>query len=205
MKPLILDIETGPDTNAIERMAYEPEPDARLKDPAKIQAKREEKLLKYLNESPLYAQRGRILMIGILQGADVSILEGPERDMLTAAWSMVRGAHNHGNPIVGHNILSFDLPFMARRSMINGIEHPGWVNCDMRRDVMIKDTMTMWQMGVPGDRISLSDLGVAFGYPRKEDIGKHFAETYAAEPAKAIEYLKNDLELTRACFEAMTI
>jgi len=204
MKPLILDIETGPDDQAIQRLGHKIEPDKRLKDQTKIEADLRNKAEKYKAESALRAERGRIICIGMLQADTVEILEGSEKDMLPRAWERIRGAHNAGCVLVGHNIVGFDLPFLARRSMLLGIHVPSWVGEGLRRDAMVNDTMLIWACGVYGERISLRDLGIACGFAAKDDIGPRFSAVYAEHRDQALQYLDNDLRLTEAVFNQIT-
>lgn len=66
---------------------------------------------------------------------------------------------------VGHNIIDFDIPYIQKRCLINGVVLPEslvtyWV---AKYNLNVEDTMLMWDQG-RGKKISLSMLSVCLGY-----------------------------------------
>jgi predicted PolB exonuclease-like 3'-5' exonuclease len=168
-----------------------------LKDPEKIKADLENKKQDYIDESALFAERGYIVVIGIFDEArKTTFLEGDEKTILKAFWKLwsdTTGA------VIGHNIKGFDIPFLMRRSWLNGIPAPAGVIRGRYLTDRIIDTMELWSCGNYRETISLNNLAIAFGLPGKNGNGKDFAGQYMLGGdyrKKALEYLKNDLFLT---------
>jgi uncharacterized protein YprB with RNaseH-like and TPR domain len=73
----------------------------------------------------------------------------------------------------GHNIKEFDIPFLCRRMVINGIALPGCLNTAGKKpwEVSHLDTMEMWRFGDHKNFTSLSLLAEIFGIPSpKSDL-----------------------------------
>ncbi len=73
----------------------------------------------------------------------------------------------------GHNIKEFDIPFLCRRLLINGLPLPSSMNVSGKKpwEVNHIDTMEMWRFGDYKNFTSLSLLAAVFGIPSpKEDI-----------------------------------
>ncbi len=62
--------------------------------------------------------------------------------------------------------------------------------------------MQMWQAGDYRELISLDRFAKALGHEGKNGSGKYFSQTLKEDEAAAIEYLKNDLSLTRKTAES---
>lgn len=82
----------------------------------------------------------------------------------------------------GHNIKEFDLPFICRRMIINGIQLPPSMDNSGKKpwEVTHLDTMEMWKFGDYKNYTSLSLLAQVFGIPSpKSDIdGSMVGEVY---------------------------
>ena len=82
----------------------------------------------------------------------------------------------------GHNIKEFDIPFLCRRMVINGIPLPGCLQVSGKKpwEVSHLDTMEMWKFGDHKNFTSLSLLAEIFGIPSpKSDIdGSMVASVY---------------------------
>jgi hypothetical protein len=82
----------------------------------------------------------------------------------------------------GHNIKEFDIPFLCRRMVINGITLPDSLNVSGKKpwEVAHLDTMDMWKFGDHKNFTSLSLLAEILGIPSpKSDLdGSMVASVY---------------------------
>ena len=82
----------------------------------------------------------------------------------------------------GHNIKEFDIPFICRRLLINGISVPGYLDFQNMKpwDTNIVDTFQYWRFGDYKNFTSLNLLAAAMGLPSpKDDIdGSMVGELY---------------------------
>jgi len=198
MKYIVFDIETMGKTEAeLEEFMPEFEASKVLKDPDKIKADLDKKKEEWLREAPLKAERGAILVIGLLDHNDnIQILEGDERDIIEAFWSHYRRSTCQ---FLGHNIKNFDVPFLVRRSWVHGLQVPSDVMSGRYLGRRFGDTMEAWSCGTR-DMIKLDTLAKMFGVGAKNGSGEKFAGLYLAGGSAredALNYLKNDLTLTR--------
>lgn len=203
MSYLIIDIETSAKpTDQLNMPEFEAS--KVLKDPEKIKVDIENKLKEWIDQCALFADRGRVLVIGVLGSDSKSeMIEGDEKEILINFWTIWSG---ETCSIVGHNIKSFDMPFLMRRSWLNGVKVPSGVMEGRYMSRRVLDTMDAWACGVYNERISLDNLSKAFGLNGKNGHGKEFASKYlSGEDGKkeALEYLKNDLKLTEAVAKGM--
>jgi len=209
---MIIDIETGGWLDCPFQFDESSVALRNLKDPEKIKAKLAEAKGKWEKNMALAAETGEVLAVGIRQGEEGSIIEGHEKDILAEAWGHISDQLTAQRYLCGHNLCGFDLPFMIRRSWVNGVKvplevmrhtgkYPTWHSC-------IKDTMLLWAMG---DRtfISLDKLCKVLGVGAKSEnfSGAMFAEHWRSgdqdKKDMAIAYLKNDLEITKLVAERL--
>lgn len=223
---IIFDIETGAGHEDeilqfadIQRKA----PHKGLKDPekvaanlAQIEADYEAAKRDFIDRAALNAETGIVLAIGFQEdGKSPRIYEnnqgtlGGERLMLEAAFQFIEdcyhdGQYSDGLKFIGHNVKSFDIPYLCRRAMRHGIYNERirylfWDKATKWRNWQphIVDTMEVWAMGEYQRRISLNGLARYFGLGEKTGTGDQFAKWYlGGERDKAIEYLQQDLALT---------
>ena len=199
----VFDIETGAlDIDALKKIEPVHRAPANLRDPDKIAAAVEQRRKDWFDKAALSPLTGRILAIGIKRVGDTehTILTGPEQTILEEFWRL--RSDNHPATWVGHNIMSFDLPFIARRCWLHGITLPlkFWKGNRFDRDEGV-DTMALWSCGQTGcnaSKISLDNMARFFGVGAKTGDGAHFANLFDTDRDAAINYLKNDLDLTEA-------
>ena len=110
--------------------------------------------------------------------------------------------------MVGHNILNFDLPYLIRWSIYNGVQIPQSSTPFSRNpngryfpDFYI-DTMQVISAGEYGSRISLDLASKACGYSGKNGSGKFF---YQLNQDEKEEYLANDVRQTKSLFENINV
>lgn len=85
----------------------------------------------------------------------------------------------------GHNIKEFDIPFICRRYLINGIQLPPCLQLSGKKpwEITHLDTLEMWKFGDNKNFTSLSLLAEVFGIPSpKSDIdGSQVGRVYWEE------------------------
>jgi 3'-5' exonuclease len=82
-------------------------------------------------------------------------------------------SHYKGLQFCGHNIKEFDIPFLCRRMIINGLPLPPSMDLSGKKpwEVSHIDTMDMWKFGDHKHFTSLSLLAEVFGIPSpKSDL-----------------------------------
>ena len=202
-EPVFFDIETMP--LAKEELAADMpyfEAPKTYKDEAKIEAYIEKKRDEYITKAALSPLTGRVLAIGVKTENERGVFDyNDEKHTLKEFWKYFR--HNNVAIWVGHNSNTFDWPYLIKRSWKYNLTIPTGIKDGRWYRKNIQDTMELFTGGAYGERISLDRLGKFFGVGGKNGEGKHFAEMYFADKAKAIDYLYNDLDLTQAVWERM--
>lgn len=107
---------------------------------------------------------------------------------------------------IGHNLQDFDLRFLWQRSRIHGVKFPFELPIgkpNYQRGPFLFDTMKEW--AGYGKRIKQTDLELAFGIERKDDItGADVFKAYqAGELDKIINHCRQDVENLRAIYRRM--
>ena len=201
--PVFFDIETMPlaKEELAADMPYFEAPNT-WKDEAKIEAYIEKKRDEYITKAALSPLTGRVLAIGVKTDGERGVFDyGDEKHTLKEFWKYFR--HNNVAIWVGHNSNTFDWPYLIKRSWKYNLTIPTGIKDGRWYRKNIQDTMELFTGGAYGERISRDRLGKFFGVGGKNGEGKHFAEMYFADKAKAIDYLYNDLDLTQAVWERM--
>jgi hypothetical protein len=201
---IVFDIETGPLDEDLLASQFVPKTKeefvgAQRWKPETIEAKYSEYLITALDDfkrkAALDATTGQVLAIGLKSEKGTVILDSINEDnLLKQFWEKASKCESTGRSLVGHNVLVFDLPFLARRSWMRGIDFQMPRNC-------IKDTMKVWACNCYGETIGLDRLAKALGLPGKTEgiTGADFAKLWNGEPEEqqlARQYLQTDLELT---------
>lgn len=114
--------------------------------------------------------------------------------------------NNHfGQPqhiLCGHNAKEFDIPYIARRMIINGVPLPGKLNLFGKKpwEVPHLDTMELWKFGDYKSFTSLKLLTKILGIPSpKDDIdGSEVAHVYyiAKDIDRIVTYCEKDVVAT---------
>lgn len=158
-----------------------------------------------VERATLDATTGRVCAIGYKSGRKEIIstaLETDEQMMLKAFWGIAAKTRAENRKMIGHNIAGFDIPFLVRRSWINGITVPDWVTMPTGYlSTLFIDTMQIWQVGNRRDYVKLDRLARSLGCGEKPDncTGAMFWRMLrgtGAEQEAAIEYLRNDITMT---------
>jgi 3'-5' exonuclease len=110
------------------------------------------------------------------------------------------------NQICGHNIKEFDVPYMARRMIINGIALPPILDVAGKKpwEVKFLDTLDLWKFGDYKHYTSLALLTTILGIPSpKDDIdGSQVAQVYYQEKnlERIASYCEKDVFATTQLF-----
>jgi predicted PolB exonuclease-like 3'-5' exonuclease len=183
MKKLVLDIETIPITGEVL-----PEEEAK--------------------KAALDALTGRIICIGFIVIDDfrvqsaVSIVSDDETKLLSGFWSMLR--RENVKSFVAHNGLSFDLPYIWKRSVINRVKPS--LDLDLRRyrSDFVYDTMCVWGNWEMRGSASLNALAGGLGLGAKSGSGGQVLQLWREARYKDIaEYCLQDCWLTYRCYGRM--
>ncbi len=101
--------------------------------------------------------------------------------------------------LCGHNSKEFDIPYVARRSLINGLKLPKLLDIAGKKPWEVKhlDTLDLWKFGDYKHYTSIALLSEIFGIPTpKDDIdGSMVAEVYWEENNldRIAEYCQKDV------------
>ena len=99
----------------------------------------------------------------------------------------------------GHNIKEFDIPYICRRLVINGIPIPAWLDFQAMKpwETNLVDTMQLWRFGDFKSYTSLNLLAACLGVPSpKDDMdGSKVGEVYWQHNnlARIVEYCQKDV------------
>jgi predicted PolB exonuclease-like 3'-5' exonuclease len=204
MSHIIFDIETG-SYPVSELVAPEFTAPGNYKDPVKIAENIAGQREAWLKKTALYPTSGIVLAIGLMQSSEFQILDAREELTIKLFWQRV-SILDEGEKLVGFNSHGFDLPFLIRRSWKLGIPVPGnlmrgrYFNAELSIDLL-----EMWTCGRKDDSIKLADLAKFLGCGEKLGSGAEFQDLWQNDRPKAIEYLKNDIELTERIAKKMGV
>ena len=104
--------------------------------------------------------------------------------------------------LCGHNSKEFDIPYVARRMLVNGIKLPTLLDIAGKKpwEVNHLDTMDLWRFGDYKHYSSLALLTHLFGIPTQNDDinGSQVAEVYYKEKnyKRIAEYCAKDVKAT---------
>jgi DNA polymerase elongation subunit (family B) len=165
--------------------------------------------LKIEEHAALDAETGGIVAIGYARDSEEPlVLLGEEKEMITTFWTVAQETVNARGQIIGFNCSNFDWPFLRQRSLLNNIRPPSFLTSGWRKslpdyciDLMVEWTLPKWKAYT-----SLSRLAHAFGIPQGakatgKELVKDFRTALLENRDMAIEYLRNDIVLTRRIAE----
>jgi len=166
----------------------------------------------YLNGAGIFAEFGKIVCISVgfifykndekhfrvksFAGHDEKELLIQFSTMLEQSFSTVE------NNICGHNIKEFDVPYIARRMLINGLQIPKMLRLAGKKpwEINFIDTLDLWKFGDYKHYTSLKLLTHILGIPSpKDDIdGSMVARVYYEENNldKIASYCEKDVLAT---------
>lgn len=164
----------------------------------------------------IYAEFGRVICIsvGIMLQRNgkrffrlKSFFNHDEKVVLTEFGKMLNAfAADNNKNICGHNIKEFDLPYICRRMLINGIRIPAILDIAGKKpwEVKFVDTLELWKFGDFKNFTSLNLLTNIFNIPSpKDDIdGSQVAKVYYEEGnlERIATYCEKDVLATAQLF-----
>lgn len=152
----------------------------------------------------IYPEFGKIICISL--GAldkegniKITTFQGDEKDILLKVRNVLNTAELKYT-LCGHNIKSFDIPYLGKRYMINGLKVPSMLPTHDTKPWEIKaiDTREIWTSGGFKSFSSLSLISTLLGLPtyseiKGEDISLHY---WNNEMDKVVEYCESEIKLT---------
>ncbi len=180
-----------------------------LKDPEKIAAKRAEAEADhrrlFIERAALDPLTGRVLAVGLLsdQGDFRIIGHDDEATLLREFWTACRDGKARLNRLIGFNTHAFDLPFLIRRSFKHRVQIPFGIRRGRYWGEELIDLREEWQLGDRQARGSLDAIARYLGVGQKNGHGHEFARLWTEDRAKAVEYLRRDVELTAEIAEVL--
>ncbi len=152
----------------------------------------------------LHAEFGKVICISVglfhQRGGQTafrlkSFTQDAERDLLARFADMLCKQPN-SLILCGHNIKGFDIPYLCRRMLINGLSIPVQLDASGKKPWEINhlDTMELWRFGDFRHYTSLNLLAAVFGIPTpKDDI--------SGEDVHRVYHEENNLERIRVYCE----
>ena len=205
---LFIDIETVPQKAGFVEL---PEHFQKLWDKKSVYFRDESQTAADVYErAGIYAEFGRIICISagvIIQKNGErfyrvkSFHDSDEKKLLSAFNDMLdKFTSNSGKKLCAHNGMEFDYPYIARRTLINGLRIPRILDVSGAKPWEIKDrlldTLQMWKFGDYKNYTSLDLLCAVFDIPTpKDDIdGSQVAQVYYQEGDldRIIRYCEKD-------------
>lgn len=170
----------------------------------------EELVMMYENEAALYADFGRVvcISIGFFDGKDFRLKtfnDFKEHDLINNFYKTLNDFDKSKSfeldYLCGHNIKQFDIPYIAKRGMINNLLPHSLLDTSGEKPWTMDwllDTKELWQMG-SFDRTSLICLTNALNIssPKQDlqgkDVPKYFWENPKEHIGRISEYCERDV------------
>jgi uncharacterized protein YprB with RNaseH-like and TPR domain len=203
---LFLDIETVPEQEYYDQL----DPDMQQLWEQKTQYQRKEDVSgeDFYERAGIWAEFGKIITISVgyfvnkadIRNFRVTSFWGDEKKILSD-FSNLLNTHFNGaqHLLCGHNAKEFDIPFIARRMIINGMVLPNKLNLFGKKpwEVPHLDTLELWKFGDYKHFTSLKLLTTVLGVPSpKDDInGSEVARVFYEEKDidRIITYCEKDV------------
>ncbi|SFV33669.1 ribonuclease H-like domain-containing protein [Thermoflavifilum thermophilum] len=171
----------------------------------------------YAERAGIYAEFGKIICISagyftassgdITQEAAThfqfrvtSFFGDQESEILQDFFQVVKKVqHKPGFRLAGHNIQEFDLPYICRRALIQGLALPEALQLYGKKpwEVPVLDTLHLWRFGDYKHYTSLQLLTTVLGIPSpKEDLhGSEVAKVYWQDHdfERIVQYCQKDV------------
>lgn len=205
---LYFDIETEPLPEVLEHPERYYKADSRLKDSDKIRANLSEKA----EDAALHPTTGRVIAIGYSRDGEewqtVANQNLKESYIIGAFLAHAHDSICECGQVIGWNILDFDLPFIVFRARVLGIRVPVSLFAMYRSRLSFVDSfvdlMLFSQCGrYKSDGFGLDRVAKSMGMEGKTGTGEMYATLLRTDPAKAAEYLTQDVRLVKQIGERM--
>lgn len=186
---LFFDIETVPVSSSYDELDEEMQELFDLK--TAYQRKDGQTASEFYERAGIWAEFGKVVCISVgyftYKNGDrqfrVKSFAGEERVLLEEFSNLVEGYFRDSSRMLcGHNIKEFDIPFVVRRMLINGVKIPNKLCMFGKKpwEVNHVDTMELWKIGDYKNFTSLKLLTRILGIPSpKDDIdGSEVSKVY---------------------------
>lgn len=203
---LFLDIETVPQEEFFTQM--DPEMQTLWEQKTQYQRRDEFSPEEFYDRAGIWAEFGKIVCISAgyfqiksdIRNFRVTSFFGEEKELLQAFNNLLNN-HFSGPQYVlcGHNSKEFDIPFIARRMIINGVSLSNKLNLFGKKpwEIPHLDTMELWRFGDYKHYTSLKLLTKILGIPTsKDDIdGSQVGEVFYKEKDidRIVTYCEKDV------------
>jgi DNA polymerase elongation subunit (family B) len=205
---LFLDIETVPEYSNFLTV---PEKKKELWEKKMIFQKEKENLSgsELYNRAGIFAEFGKIICISVgffynkqekTRFRIKSFYGDEEKEIIGAFLQLLNNSYNQSDHFLcGHNAKEFDIPYIARRSLIHGFKLPSLLDIAGSKPWEVKhlDTMELWKFGDYKHYTSLALLTEIFNIPTpKDDIdGSDVCRVYWEEKnlKRIVEYCQKDV------------
>lgn len=192
---LILDIETVPGTSGFQELSPSFQ-ELWLEKFTKIAPDSEDPGAGYATRSGIYAEFGKIICIsagyffrkeGAIHFRIKSFASHDEAGLIADFFEAVKqfAVRLPGLTFCGHNIREFDIPYICRRAIVNGLALPDQLTFYGKKpwEISLLDTLHLWRFGDYKNYTSLKLLAGILNVPTpKDDIdGSRVAEVYWKE------------------------
>jgi 3'-5' exonuclease len=164
----------------------------------------------------IYSEFGKIVCISVgfifFQGETMhfrtkSFCGDDEKEILTGFTELIhKFCITKEHTLCGHNIKEFDIPYICRRMLINGLKLPSILNISGKKpwEISFIDTLELWKFGDYKNYTALKLLTAVFGIPTpKDDIdGSQVAGVYYKERNvnRIAQYCQKDVVATAQVF-----
>lgn len=164
----------------------------------------------------IYSEFGKIVCISVgfifFQGETMhfrtkSFCGDDEKEILTGFSELIhKFCTTKEHTLCGHNIKEFDIPYICRRMLINGLKLPSILNISGKKpwEISFIDTLELWKFGDYKNYTALKLLTAVFGIPTpKDDIdGSQVAGVYYKERNvnRIAQYCQKDVVATAQVF-----
>jgi DNA polymerase elongation subunit (family B) len=209
MAILFIDIETVPQAEFFTDL---PEKEQLLwQHKASFLSNNEETAEDIYARAGIYAEFGKIVVVslGWMFGKDkisklrlTTLANDDEGELLSELIEVLQKVDDAQSVICGHNIKEFDIPYICRRILVNGLKLPSILDVSSMKpwQTPYLDTLEMWKFGDRKHYTKLDLLAHIFDLPTsKDDIdGSQVYEVYYKEGdlKRIAEYCEKDVVLT---------
>lgn len=169
----------------------------------------------YMSDAAIFAEFGKVVCISVGYIYEVegeahfklkSFYNDDEAVLLNNFASLLNHWDKPDRTLCGHNIKEFDIPYIARRMLINGIQLPQILNIAGKKpwEVQFLDTLELWKFGDFKNFTSLNLLTAVFDIPTPKDdidgsmVGKVYYET--GDLKRIATYCEKDVLATAQVF-----
>lgn len=210
---LFIDIETVPETENFSQIDQEMQ--QLWEQKTQYQRKDDYSPEEFYERAGIWAEFGKIICISAgyftnksdIRNFRVTSFIGEEAKILKDFSNLIQNHFNGAQHLLcGHNSKEFDIPFIARRMIIQGIAIPAKMNLFGKKpwEVPHLDTLELWKFGDYKHYTSLKLLSKILGIPTsKDDIdGSQVAQVYYVQKNidRIVTYCEKDVIATAQIF-----